>query len=81
MKETNSFKGKNNFPEGGLKETLEKKYIDEYLLSKGYGRKALRGLPKEEARLLMVQASIYASLKLADIESRSRLIKRIHWIS
>jgi len=68
-------------PKEGLKALLEKKYIEEYLLSKGYRRKDLRELPKEKARQLMIEASTYASLKLANIESRAHFMKTIHWSS
>lgn len=72
-------KQKSEVPEEDLKATLEKKYIDEYLLGKGYRRKDLRLLPKEEAKQLMREASTYASLKLAYIESKAHLRKTIHW--
>jgi hypothetical protein len=78
MKKSERVKEKTKFREGP-KSTLEKKYIEEYLLSKGYRRKDLRNLPKEEAKRLMTEASTYASLKLADIEARSRFRDKIHW--
>ena len=65
--------------EVGLKATLEKKYIEEYLQSKGYGQKDLQNLPRGEAKRLMTEASTYASLKLADIEARSHFKDKIHW--
>jgi hypothetical protein len=67
-----NIKDEEKYPSGGLKATLEKNYIEEYLLSKGYRREDLGMLPKEEARQLLIEASRYASLKLTDIESRSR---------
>jgi hypothetical protein len=71
-------KERNGYPKDGLKATLEKKYIEEYLHSRGYRRKDLKKLTTEVARQLMIEASIYASLKLADIESRSHFRKIIH---
>jgi hypothetical protein len=62
-----------------IKATLEKQYIEEYLQSKGYRREDLRGLPEQEARQLMIEASVYASLKLAYIESKAHFRRKIHW--
>lgn len=59
--------------------SLEEKLIKEYLREKGYTLKDLRRLPKDQARRLMVQACVYASLKLAEIESRARFVKVIRW--
>jgi hypothetical protein len=53
--------------------TLEMMYIDEYLQSQGYESiHDLCHLPEETAKLLMIQACKYASLKLAEIESRAQ---------
>jgi hypothetical protein len=69
---------RDDYPREGLKATLEKKYIEEYLHSRGYRRKDLKKLAKEVAKQLMIEASTYASLKLVDIESRARFQKMIH---
>jgi len=78
MNGSNIAKEKDNYPSEGLKATLEKKYIEDYLLNQGYRRKDLRKLPKKVAGQLLIEASRYASLKLADIESRARFRKTIH---
>jgi len=52
---------------------LEKKLIEEYLLDKGYNLHDLQKLPKAKSKLLMTEACRYASLKLAEIESKARL--------
>jgi len=57
---------------------LEMLYIDEYLHEKGYSIKELNALPELEATRLMIEASQYASLKLAELESRARLRTKIH---
>ncbi len=62
----------------GPQSTLERKYIKEYLLEKGYRMQDLRKLPKGKARQLMTEACRYASLKLAEVESRARFQKKIH---
>ena len=60
------------------KADLEMMYIDEYLQGKGYLRKELATLPGEETTRLMIEASQYASFKLEELESRARLLTRIH---
>lgn len=57
---------------------LEMLFIETYLLEKGYCRKDLRRLPRKVARRLMIEASMYASNKLAEIETRSRLVQSLH---
>ena len=82
MNGLNTKKGKKRavYPGEGLKATLERKYIEEHLQSKGYRREDLIKLTKGEAKQLMIDASTYASLKLADIESRARFRRMIHWL-
>jgi hypothetical protein len=56
---------------GGPQSILERRLIREYLHNEGYSLEDLRKLPKEEARHLMEDACKYASLKLAEVESRA----------
>lgn len=56
----------------GPQSALERKYIQEYLESKGFSLESLGGLPKEEMQQLMREACKYASLKLAEVESRAK---------
>ncbi|MBN1666137.1 MAG: hypothetical protein JW862_03590 [Anaerolineales bacterium] len=49
---------------------LEQALIQEYLHSKGYAQADLKHLPSHQARRLMTAACQYASLKMAEIESR-----------
>jgi hypothetical protein len=60
---------------------LEKQFISNYLKEKGYSRQYLNTLPKEQARSLMIEACRYASLKLAEIESRAKFTQKIHFDS
>jgi hypothetical protein len=60
------------------KADLEMKYIDEYLLDRGYSINELGTLSEEESTRLMAEASQYASLKLAELESRARISAEIH---
>jgi hypothetical protein len=53
----------------GAQEKLEKMLLEEYLEEKGYHLRDLRTLPKEQASQLMREATRYASLKLAQMES------------
>jgi hypothetical protein len=74
-------KGENTKREKNPKADLEMMYIDEYLQGKGYSRKQLTTLPEEESTRLMIEASQYASLKLEELESRARLLTKIHDVS
>jgi hypothetical protein len=62
----------------GPQSALEKNLIQEYLQEKGYTLEDLHQLPKEEAHRLMREACTYASLKLAEVESRARFREEIH---
>ena len=50
MKRASIAKERDDYPTEGLKATLEKKFIEEYLRSRGYLRKDLRKLTKEQAK-------------------------------
>jgi hypothetical protein len=58
---------------------LERQLITDYLKSKGYSRQDLLNLPEEEAYRLRFEACQYASLKLAEIESRAGFKHKIHY--
>ena len=57
----------------GPQSSLERKLIKEFLLKEGYRPSDLKDLPREQAKSLMVAACRYASLKLAEVESRARM--------
>ena len=61
-------------PEG----RLENAFIEEYLRSQGLDRATLRALPDEEAKRLLVAASVYAAAKLAEVDSRAHFVHEIH---
>lgn len=63
---------------GDPQANLERSLIEAYLASKGYQPQDLKHLPKQLARQLRIEASVYASNKLAEVETRSRLIHEIH---
>ncbi len=56
----------------GPQSALERKYIQEFLANQGVSLENLGQLPKEEQQRLMRAASKYASLKLAEVESRAK---------
>ena len=77
----NDVNGSNEEPVQDPRADLEMMYIGEYLLEKGYLAKDLDMLPEQQALKLMTEASRYASLKLAELESRARLRIKIHNMS
>jgi hypothetical protein len=63
----------------GYLSALERIYIEEYLQSKGYCLKDLQAQPKKEVKRLMIEACTYTSFKLAELESRAKFRKKIHF--
>lgn len=57
---------------------LEKAYIHEYLRSAGYTFDDLKALPAAQRHELLCAASLYASTRLAEVESKSQLIAEMH---
>jgi hypothetical protein len=62
----------------GPQSALEKKFVDDYLQSKGYSRQNLQKLPEELVNQLMKEACMYASLKLAEVQAKSQFREEIH---
>jgi len=58
--------------------TLERMCIEAYLHGKGYTMQSLQGMSEEAARRLMIEASAYASAKLAEVETRARFVHDLH---
>ncbi|MFZ2097761.1 MAG: hypothetical protein WAV05_14110 [Anaerolineales bacterium] len=56
---------------------LERHLIAEYLLSKGYRESDLQILPEKRRKELMKEACIYATVKLANIEAKSKFRQKI----
>lgn len=57
---------------------LEWAYLEEYLKSLGYSLDQIRTLPGARARALMRDASIFASMRLSEMEARSHLVEELH---
>ena len=57
---------------------LERTIIAEFLRRRGYDPDQVSALPEAERDALLKEASIYASAKLAEVESRSHLLDELH---
>jgi hypothetical protein len=57
---------------------LARKYVEEFLRSKGLSAESVRDLPPEIAHRMMVDASTYAALKLAEVEKKSQIVQDLH---
>lgn len=63
---------------GDIHAQLEAAFLDEYLRRVGLRRSDLGRLPEPQATALMREASLFASLRLSEVESRSQLVHEIH---
>jgi hypothetical protein len=63
--------------ENAAQSPLEREFIAEYLAARGYLLKDLKTLPNKMAYELMAAACQYASLRLAEIESRANFVRKI----
>lgn len=57
---------------------LEKTLIEAYLKGKGYSAEELKKLPEDQAKQLNIEASTYASNKLAEVELRAHFLHELH---
>jgi hypothetical protein len=57
---------------------LELALIDQFVRARGYDPLKLDELPEHERETLLKEASLHASAKLAEIESRSHFLDEIH---
>ena len=57
---------------------LEHTFIDEYVRARGYDPLKLAELPADVRHDLLKDASLYASTKLSEVESRSHFVHEIH---
>jgi hypothetical protein len=63
----------------GPESTLERQLVENYLKEKGYSLESLHKLPPDQAKELMKEACTYASLKLAELESKSKFRDEIRF--
>ncbi len=59
---------------------LEREFIIDYLGQRGYKLQDLKALAPVLRKKVLTQACRYASLKLAEIESCSHFIHKLHYI-
>lgn len=57
---------------------LERAFLEEYLRGLGHSLEELHSLPAVEVKVLMRAASLYASMRMEEVESRSRLMEELH---
>ncbi len=57
---------------------LSRMYIEEYLRSKGLSWEKVHKMPEAQAKKIMAEASTYAALKLAEVETRARVVGDMH---
>jgi hypothetical protein len=57
---------------------LELALIDEFVRGRGYDPAHLSDLPEEERDTLLREASVYASGRLTEVESRSHFIHEVY---
>jgi hypothetical protein len=57
---------------------FERALIDEFVRGRGYDPLKLQDLPEEERAALLKAASVYASGRLVEVETRSHFLQDIH---
>ena len=57
---------------------LERALIDEFLERRGHTRQSVHALPEAEQHAIMREASLHASMKLTEVESRARYVDDLH---
>lgn len=62
----------------GAQATLERAFVEEYLKGHGSSLEQLHLLPAEQAQALMREASLFASLRMSEVEDRSHLVEELH---
>jgi hypothetical protein len=70
--------GTNSSPLEDPHGALERRLIEEFLESRGQTLSSASELPVPEAARMLRAASEYASLRLAEIESRAHYVDEIH---
>jgi hypothetical protein len=63
-----------------LNAELERALIAQFLSVQGHDLHTLRNLPKEQAERLLKEASLYASTRLTEVESRARYVHEVHGV-
>jgi hypothetical protein len=56
---------------------IEQSLIEEFLRSRGHDTRSVEALPAAERHALLAEASVYASSKLTEVESRSHYLDEL----
>ncbi len=59
---------------------LSRKYLEEYLASRGHTWESVHALPPDQARKLLIEASTYASDKMAEVQMRAHMVDALHGV-
>jgi hypothetical protein len=65
-------------PRESSESALERMFFEEYLRERGHTLQSVSALAEEEGKLLLAEASAYASGRLAQVEARARFVQVIH---
>ena len=68
-------------PEQSLRDPLaelERGLIDEFLRRRGYDPATIHTLAEDQLEALMKEASLYASVKLTEVETRAHYVGELH---
>lgn len=57
---------------------LERMYIEEYLKSKGHTWESVHAISEGERKRILTEASTYASVKLAEVEGKAKVVDELH---
>lgn len=57
---------------------LARALVDEFLRARGYDAAALDALPADVRERVLTEASVYASAKLTEVESRAHFVHDVH---
>ncbi len=59
---------------------LSSMYLDEFLATRGHTWRSVQLLPPAQARKLLIEASTYASDKMAEVQTRADLVEELHGV-
>jgi hypothetical protein len=60
---------------------LERAFMDEYLRTQGHQLRTLHALPADQVKTLLRAATLYAAVKLAEVEARASYVHDIHGVA
>ncbi len=56
---------------------LARMFLEQYLAGKGYAWKEICRLPEDRIKQLMIEASTFASVKLAEIRDKAEFVRNL----